>query len=197
MVSLTENEARAIDLLLRNFKHSYNINQVARELDLSPRGANKILKRLENRNILVSEYIGNSKIYSINFANDATADVCQFVLTGNDTTPYIRTWINDLQPLKEHTEMAVLFGSVLAKERRASDIDILIVVKEEKFKRVKNEIEDIEKVKPKEIHPIFQTPEDIIRNIGEEDPVVLRAIRTGMVLWGRDVFVRVIKDGRD
>ena len=48
----------------------------------SPAQLFKILKKLENNKILLSQKIGNSIIYKINFNNDVALDVCQFVLAG-------------------------------------------------------------------------------------------------------------------
>src|SRR3989338_6745298 len=100
MVAITGNEAKVVNFLLRNFSSDYNINQIAKEVKLSPRGAFKILKKLGSNKILISQKVGNNVIYKINFENDVSLDICQFVLAEKETTPYIQTWINDLQSLR-------------------------------------------------------------------------------------------------
>jgi DNA-binding Lrp family transcriptional regulator len=197
MVAITKNEARVMNFLLRNFSANYNINQISKEVNLSPRGAYKILKKLESNKILLSEKIGNNVIYKINFENDVSLDACQFVLAENEVTPYIQTWINDLQQLKEITEMAVLFGSLLTKEKQANDVDILLVFQREKLSKVQEQIKKINQIKSKKIHAVLQTKEDLIGNIKKRDMAILEEIRTGLVLWGRNILVEAIKHGKD
>ena len=193
MVSLTHNESKVINFLLRNFSQDYNINQIARELHLSPRGAYKILKKLEKNQLLRSRGIGNNFIYTLDFEQEKVQDVCQFVLTEKETTPYVRAWIRDLQPLRKLTMMVVLFGSVLTKDKQAGDIDVFLVFNQKHFSLVQEQIKKINQIKSKKIHPLIQTKTDLSRNLQQRDPVVLNVFRTGLVLWGRNVFVEVIK----
>ncbi len=196
MVSITENEARVISFLLRNFAKDYNINQIAKELKLSPRGAYKILIKLENNGLLVSQRIGNNIIFKINLNNDAALDACQFALIEKEAAPYVKMWINDLQPLKELTDMAILFGSILTEKKQARDIDLLLVFEKKNFLKVQEQIKKINKIKPKNIHAVIQTKEDLIDNIKKRDKVLLEEIKTGLILWGRKIFTEAIKNGQ-
>lgn len=193
MVSITKNEARVINLILRDFTRDYNINQIAKELKLSPRGAYKILKKLEKNEIVLPRKIGNNIIYKINFKNSTTASLCQFVLTEKETTPYTKVWINDLQQLRQFTDIAVLFGSVLTKERQANDIDILLVFEKNNLAKVQEQIEKINTIKPKKIHAIMQTKKDLINNLKNKDTALLEEIKTGMILWGENMLFEAIK----
>ncbi len=197
MVSITENESRTVNFLLRNFPKDYNINQLSRELKLSPRGAYKILKKLEQQKILLSKRIGNNVIYKINFSEDRALEMCQVALTEKEVSPYLRTWINDLQPLKEFTEMALLFGSILTKEKQAGDVDLLLVFGKENLARVQEQIKKINQIKSKKIHAVIQTKEDLLSNIKKRDSAILEEIRTGLVLWGRSILVGAIKHDQD
>ncbi len=197
MVSITENESRTVNFLLRNFPRDYNINQIARELKLSPRGAYKILKKLEQQRILLAKKIGNNLIYKINFSEDLSLETCQITLNEKEISPYLRTWINDLKPLKELTEMALLFGSILTKEKQAGDVDLLLVFEKENLGQVQERIKKINQIKSKKIHAVIQTQEDLLDNIKKRDSAILEEIRTGLVLWGRNIFVEAIKHGKD
>jgi len=197
VVAITKNEARVVNFLLRNFSRIYNINQIAREMALSPRGAFKILKKLEKSKILLSQKIGNNLIYKINFENDVSLDVCQFVLAEKEATLYIQTWINDFQSLRELTEMAILFGSILTKEKQAHDVDLLVVFPKENLPQVQEQIKKINQIKSKKLHAIVQTREDLLNNIQKRDSALLEEIRTGLVLWGRNILVEAIKHGQD
>ena len=197
MVSITKNEARVINFLLRNFSKKYNINQLAKELQLSPRGAYKILKKLKNNDILSIQKIGNNHIYTINFNNDIALEVCQFVLIETKNTPYIKTWINDLQSLKKFAKIVILFGSILTKEKQANDVDVLLVFEKKNLLKIQDQIKKINQIKSKQIHAIVQTEKDLLNNIQKRDPALLEEIQTGLILWGRNILVEAIKHDQD
>lgn len=194
MVSISENEARVVEFLHRNFSSKYNINQIARELNLSPMGSYKILKKLEKDSILIPEKIGNAIFYKINFDSDKAIELCKFVLTERKLTPYIKTWIEDLQPLKKLSQLAILFGSILVKDKKARDIDLLIIFRKKDFKEIQKKITEINSIRTAKIHDIVQTKEDFIKNIKNRDKVVLVAVQKGIILWGRELLTEVIKN---
>lgn len=194
MVSLTENEARAIDFLIRNFSQEYNINQLSRELELSPRGIFKILKKLEKENYLISEKQGNNLFYKINYESEEALEACKFVLSERKTTAFIRVQINELKKLRELTKIAMLFGSVLTKDKEAHDVDVILVFKEKEFQKVEKAIEEINSLTSNKIHPIYQTEKDFVDNTRKKDKVIISAIKTGIILWGRDLFLEAIKN---
>ncbi|MBU2496602.1 MAG: hypothetical protein KJ767_00905 [Nanoarchaeota archaeon] len=196
MVSLTQNEARTMEFLIRNFFQTFNINQLSRQLRISPAGIFKILKKLEKQNFLTEQKLGNNIFYKINYESYEALDACKFALTEKKTTPYLNVWIKDLEELKQKTELAILFGSVLDKGRQARDIDILLVFSKKDLKEVENLIDKLDKIKPKKIHAVYQTKEDLIKNIKKQDKTILEEIRTGIILWGREVLVEAIKDGQ-
>ena len=197
MVSMTENEAKAINFLIRNFSQKYNINQLSRELKLSPGGIFKILKKLESQKYLLSNKAGNNIFYSINYDSDDALDTCKFVLADEKQSPYIRVQINELKKLKELVKIAILFGSVLTKEKEANDIDVLLVFDEKNFSEVENKIKEINSLTNKKFHAIYQTPKDFLENIKKKDKVIISGIKTGLVLWGRDLFLEAIKNGQN
>ncbi|MDI6720915.1 MAG: hypothetical protein QMD85_00890 [Candidatus Aenigmarchaeota archaeon] len=197
MVSMTANEARTMEFLIRNFSKNYNINQLARELKISPGGMYKILKKLGRQNFLIETGIGNNVFYKINYMSNEALDACKFALTEKQATPYVRALIKDMEALKDKTELAILFGSVLSKGREARDIDILLVFDRKNLKDVESLIGKINTVKPKKIHAVYQTREDLIKNIRNRDKAILEEISTGIILWNRDFLVVAIKDGQD
>ena len=197
MVSLTENEARTIEFLIRNFSKDYNLNQLARELHLSPGGIFKILKKLEKQNFLLDRRLGNNIFYKINYDSQDALDVCKFALTERKITPYIKVLIRDLDRLRKKTKMAILFGSVLNKEKEAKDIDILLVFNKKNLKEVENLINELDKISTKKIHAIYQTEYDLIENIKKQDNAILDEIKKGIILWGRETLVEAIKNGQN
>ncbi len=197
MVSLTINEAKTLEFLIRNFSKEFNINRLAKELKLSPGGMFKILKKLTKNNFLIGKKLGNNSFYKINYNSEDTLDTLKFVLTEKYATPYLKVWIKDLESLKEKTKLAILFGSILTKGKEANDIDILLTFEKENLKEIEKQIDSINKIKSKKIHAIYQTSQDIINNINNKDPAILEEIRTGIILWGRDYLIEAIKNGQN
>jgi len=191
--SLTQNEARVADFLIRNFQERNSINETGKRLKLSPMGVYKILKKLEKINAVVPEKIGNAIYYRPNLNEEIGVKLSELVLIQNSLSPYAQIQAEDLKPLKDSTLICVLFGSVLTKGKEANDIDILIVLEKKAFNKVSKALGKIKSLKPKKIHEVMQTKEDLLKNIRKGDKVILDIIKTGKILWGAEIIVEAIK----
>lgn len=195
MFALTKNEVRAVGFLLRNFSERYSINALARELKLSPRGAYKIVKKLEKAGVLKPEAIGNAIYYHPNLDSEFGRKVAELVISYVELNPYARVQAKALEKLKPYILSAVLFGSVLTKAENAGDIDVLLVLEEKQFGNAHKVLLEIQSMKPKKISEMLQSKEDTVKNIRKRDAPLLSAIRTGQVLWGSEIIVEAIKNG--
>ncbi len=195
MVAFTRNEARLISFLLRNFTKRYSINQLAKELGLSPMGARKIALKLEKNRILKSEAISNAIYYHPNLDEEIGRKTAELVLAYKDLNPYARAQAKDLEQLRPYALCAVLFGSVLTKAEKAGDIDVLLVLEEGQLNKMHKVLMEIQSIKSKKINEMLQTREDLVRNIRKRDAPLLDTIRTGQVLWGSEIIVEAIRNG--
>src|SRR3989338_8817460 len=195
MLALTKNEARMVDFLLRNFTERYSINQLAKELKLSPQGAYKMAKKLEKARILKPEPIGNAIYYHPKLDEEIGRKAAELVLAYKDLNPYARVQAKDFEQLKTDTVCAVLFGSVLTKAENAGDIDVLLVLTEGQLNKMHKTLMEIQSIKSKKVSEMLQTREDLVRNIRKHDAPLLDAIRTGQVLWGSEIIVEAIRNG--
>ena len=194
MQNLTRNESRTIDFLIRNFREKNSINEIARRLNLSSRGAYKILKKLEGIRVIMPENIGNAIYYRINFNEEVAAKLSEFVLVQNELNTYSQVQAVDLKQLRDISLSCILFGSILTKGKEANDVDILLIIEKKDLKKVISVLDKIKNLKPKKIHEMLQTKEDLINNIRKNDEVILDIIRTGKVLWGAEMIVGAIKN---
>lgn len=194
MINLTENEARAMDFLVRNLKERNSINQIAKKLRLSPNGAYKILKKLEKANAIMPEKIGNAIYYKVNYDDEIGKKLAEFVLVQNELDSYAKVQAEDLKQLKDYALSCILFGSVLKKGKEAKDIDVLLVLESGKFKKLNKKLEEIKELKPKKMHDIMMTREDLLKNIRKSDEVTLGIIKTGKVLWGFETVAEALKN---
>ncbi len=194
MKSLTINESKVIDFLIRNFRERNSINQLSKKLKLSPRGIYKILKKLESMKAIIPENIGNAIYYKINLNDEIGIKLSEWVLVQNELNSYAQVQAEDLKPLKEISKSCILFGSVFTKGKDAKDIDIMLVIDEKDAKLVHINLDKIKNLKPKKIHELLQTKSDLERNIKKNDKMVLNILSTGKVLWGAETIVKAIKN---
>ncbi|MDP3026839.1 MAG: nucleotidyltransferase domain-containing protein [Nanoarchaeota archaeon] len=193
MKDITNNEMLFVLLIFKSPETEYNANNIAKHLGISSMGALKIAKRLEKEGILISKELGKAKFYKINLDNDYTKQYIKFLLKreAEQASAYVKRWINEIKKIK-NAYSAVLFGSVLKKEKEANDIDVLLITDQKKFSALKKEIEEINCLNNKKLHPIYQTKKDLKDNIKKSDEPVLNAIK-GVVVFGEDTVIGLIK----
>lgn len=193
MENITNNEMLFILTILKNPEKDYNANSISKHMKISSMGALKIANRLEKGRILIPRKLGNAVFYKLNLDNDYVRQYVKFLLRreAEQAPVYVRRWINELKKIKS-AACAILFGSILKKYEKAGDIDILLIIDKKRFSKLKEEIEDINLVNVKKIHPIYQTKKDLIENIKNNDKTVLSAVK-GVVVFGEDEIIKLIK----
>ena len=193
MKDITNNEMRFILTVFKNPKTKYNANNLSKVLGISSMGCLNIAKKLEKEKIISFRQLGKAKFFSIEPEKDYVKDYISFLLKreAEQSIPYIRVWINDLRKKITRAEIIILFGSVLTKWDNANDIDVLLVTKQKDFEKLKKEVENINLISNKKLHPVYQTLQDLKENIKKQDPVILNIIR-GIVVQGSEKLVEVM-----
>lgn len=187
-----KNEEKAVLRILKNPENEYNANSISKIIKVTSMGALKLLKRLEKRSILKLRKVSNISFYKINFENEYAVDYVSLMLKSEaeNSSSYVKRWIGEMRKIK-NAGIGIIFGSVLSKGEVANDIDVLFAVEKNKFDNLSNEVEKLNLINEKKIHPVFQTKEDLMRNIEKKDKVVLEAIK-GIVTFGEKEFVKLI-----
>ena len=190
MKDLTINEMRFVLSILKSPEMEYNANNMAVSLDISSMGALKIANRLVKEKILLVKMLGRAKYYRLNI-NEYVSQYLKFLLKreAEQSYPYIKRWIIEIRKIK-NADTAILFGSVLSKNESAKDVDVLLITNSKKFTALQTEIEILNKLNDKKIHPIFQTMGDIIKNVHDKDKIVCDALK-GIVVFGEDIMVNL------
>ncbi|MBI5003202.1 hypothetical protein HZC31_07490 [Candidatus Woesearchaeota archaeon] len=193
-MDITEKEMQFMLLLFKNPEKEYNAHTIAKEITMSAMGALKIAKRLEKEHILTSKQLGKAIFYKLTVNNEYTQQYLTFLLKREAETshPYIKRWIADIRKIKS-ADVALLFGSVLRKHKGANDIDVLFITDQKRFEALKKEIEHINAMNPKKIHPVYQTRKDFTENIVKKDSIVLDALK-GIIVCGEETLVKVMED---
>ena len=188
---IPKNPKKIILYLLRNLELS-NINQISRKLDISVGSAFKILKSLEEKNIVLPSYLGNAKYYQINLKNEEAKKLCELILLEEKRTlkGYAKLYSDELQKFNE-AETIILFGSVLAN-KDFNDVDVLFVAN--KPKEVVKFCLELSKIRTKPVVPLILKKGDLIKEIKDKKEVILNIIKTGVILKGESIFVEVIQN---
>lgn len=193
MSLITKKEAEFVLTLLKSPETDYNAHSISKKLNISPMGALKIAKRLEKERILTSKKLGKAVFYKVNLNDEYARQYVKLLLKreAEQAEPYLKVWISEIRKLK-NADAAILFGSVLKKGSQANDIDVVLITNQQRFEKLKKEIEDISALSPKRVHPVFQTADDFENNIKKRDPVILNVIK-GIVTFGEDIIIKTLK----
>ena len=194
---LPNNTFKIINFLIRNLE-LYNINQMARALDLSVGSVHKILKTLEKRNIVNIKELGNAIYYSINLNNNEAVKLSELVsIEGKNNilreNKIANVYAQDL--VKFDAKLIILFGSILTKKNEAKDIDVLFIIKhKEQVNEINNFCLEISKIRTKKVNPLIMLEQDFVNNLKDKNKAVQDLIKTGIILKGEDIFIRAIKN---
>ncbi len=191
---LTENEKRVLRFLAAKPENDYSINDVAKACGVTPNGAYKILRKLENEGVLLAKQIANIKAYKPDFKNEKTARVYELALMPDALQGRVKLRADDLEQLKAVTKACVIFGSYITAKQRPEDIDALFVVEKDHFEGYKKALAKVQDITPVKIHDVVQTTDDLRQNLKKNDPIVTEALQKGVALWGFDTIVQVIKN---
>src|SRR3989344_5356642 len=192
-MEITDNEMEFVLLVFKSPETEYNANSIAKKLGISSMGALKIGRRLEKGNIIISEEKGKAKFYSLNLENEYAKQYIKFLLKreAENSPGYVKRWINDFKNIK-NADCGILFGSLLKKGKDAGDIDLLLITDNNRFSKLTKELEDINEINVKKIHPMYQTKEDIKNNIKKKDKPLLNALK-GVVIFGEDILMEILE----
>lgn len=192
---LTVNETKLLTYLFRHHSEQSSINGLAKKTGMTPKGAYKILKKLERDDIVVKKTIANADIYHLHFQSSKTEDIIKYVLKSESPpNSYVKVVQKDVEPLHEFAEAIIIFGSIMTKGLQAQDIDLLIILNKKNLASIQVKIKEIESILPKKIHAVFQTKEDMRKNLQKQDPTIAAAIQKGFILSGYDVLYALIKN---
>lgn len=195
MKKITTAEMNAVLTLVKSPEVIYNANNLSKIIRITPMGALKILRRLEQESIVKSKKIGKAITYKVNVEDTYAHRYVSLILVreAQSADPQIKRWITELKKIK-NIEVVVLFGSVLEKQD-PHDIDVLLITDQKRFPKLQQEIKELNEINIKKIHPLYQTYEDIIKNIKKRDKPILNAIK-GIVVFGEEKFIEIYNESR-
>jgi len=193
MKGLSDKEIEILLVLAKDFSTDYNANNITKEIRITPAGAFKAMKNLEKKGLITGKKMGKAVFYKVNLGDYYTFRTMETLLI-NESREKASRWLKEFKDLFNHVEIAIIFGSILRYPKKANDIDLLVVFRKEENNLVNKIIDERRTLSIKAIHLIKQTPEDLNRNLKDNDKVILSAIKNGCILHGYDKLLEVVKN---
>lgn len=195
MDAVTKKEAEILLTLLKDYSRDYNASSLSKQVGMTPMGTLKILRKLEEKQVLASRQMGKAVYYSLNYRNPYARKYLSFLLQkeAEEASPAVKRWVTDLRRLAGCAQAAVLFGSTLS-QKKTGDVDVLLVVEERLDEKLSQEVRELDKVGDRRIHALRQTPADLETNLRGRDRVLVDVFRAGVVVFGYDWMVGVLSD---
>jgi len=192
MLSLTENERKALLILFKEFDSNYSANSLSKKLGISHVGAQKLLKRLKAQGLTESKEIGKSIIHKINLEDDFSRKLISFLLA--EEANNFKRWKDEFKELYKKGRIILIYGSAIKNYKAAEDIDIMAITKKDESKEIDRKIISMEDTLPKKIHCLKLTKTDLLRNARNKQEAIVDIIKNAIVLYGQDDYVEVLKD---
>jgi len=194
MATLTKKESEVLLALFKDFNNDYNANSISKQIKITPRGALKVLKNLEKEKLLKSKKFGKAVFYKANLEDIYATKTIEALLI-REARLKANRWLYEFEDIYKDAEAVLIFGSIIQNFSQAKDIDVLFVLKKNKYKEIRSFIDKKQKILTKPLHPILQTAKDMKKNLKEKNnPALLSAVRTGYVLHGYDKIVEIMKN---
>ena len=192
MTTLTQKEREIVLLLFKDYTTFYNANSISKILNISHVGAQKILKRLLQENLVISKTIGKSITYKLNFNNDYVIHLVSFLLA--DEANKFKRWKEEFKDLFKKDRIVMLFGSTVKDYAHARDIDLIIVLENKEVTEVNEILKRKEEVLPKKLHTIKLNHHDLLENLKKKEKAFVDIIKNAIILYGQDKYVELLKN---
>mgnify|MGYP001590136807 CR=1 FL=1 len=198
MVEISENGKKALKLIFTDFLTSYNSYNLKDRIGLSNAGSLKLLRSLNQKNLLLSEKIGNAIFYKPNFQNEYLIKLLELIFMEYSNLPdFVNGWIYDLKSFIPYTKVILLFGSILSKGKKAGDVDACFILKSIKdYPQLQDLVSEMNKKNRLKIHPFYLTEKDFKQKLNEKDKPLIEIIKSSIVIHGQKLFVEVLKHAR-
>lgn len=187
MRQLTEKEKEIVLMLAKDFTTFYNARSLSKHVGMSPRGALKALKSLELLEIVKGMPVGRAIIYTLTF-NEHVKKLLPLFLFEEAQTKALR-WFKEFEHFK--AKALILFGSAL-RGKGHNDIDVMLLIDPKKYDQVNKQIEEKNAILVRPVHAVWQTHDDLVKNIRKPDKVILEILKTGVVLKGQEAIAEVL-----
>lgn len=186
---INQTTLKILALYRNDYRQSYYLREVAREVDIDMKAVQHQLKRLEDMNIVTSDRRGKIKEYRLNLANSTTRYFMAMAETFYTVTYLAANFL--VKKLLSHVEAnvegsLVLFGSLATGQgTRESDIDILAISERQVDPSA---VKEAENLLGRKINAKLASAEQFLKGLREGDPLIREVVSNHVILKGVDGF---------
>ena len=181
--------------LAKHFSVVHTASSLSQELKLSRWGVWKIIKKLQQEELLLLTPVGNGKTSTqtiqLNWNNKLVEQTITLALAQESTSH--KRWKFNFAEIEKEAEFLLLYGSIIHSPKAARDIDILIVAQKNKLSKINKIIFNIQKTQEKKIHSHSFTSKEFVQEIKKPNKIFSDALKRGTILFGQEKFVKFMK----
>ena len=185
--------ADLLKLLLKEFTSSHTVSSIAETLKISRVGTWKALKTLEKDGLIRLDKISSKKTATftanLNWENPLTEKALALILAKEASDH--KKWVATFNSLEKKHDFLLLYGSILHSPKKARDVDVLLITKD--FRGARKSFEKIQVTQLNKVHALILAEEELQQEIKSNNKAIIDALRRGVVLFGQESFVKLIK----
>lgn len=191
-----ETDKHILTILLKDAFRTHTATSLSKQLKMSRWGTWKILKKLEEDELILSNKIGSGKtgtqIIMLNWDNVLLEKSLALSLT-QEALKY-RRWRYDFSGLEKEVDFLILYGSILHSSKESNDIDLIGIANEGKLSKIDSILLRIQETQAKKIHAIQFTKKELKKELSNKNKAFIDAIKKGIILFGQENFIKFIRD---
>ncbi len=191
MKGLSDKEIEILLLLVKDISNNYNSNNITKKIKITSAGAFKAMKNLENKKLIVGKRLGKAIFYKVNLEDYYTFRVIETLLI-DEAREKAPRWLEEFKELNEHSEIVLIYGSIIRNQKKAEDIDLLVISKDKKG--IDKIIKERRIISTRPIHAIKRSYQELTEDLKNKNEVILNIINSCYVLHGCDKFLEGIKN---
>ena len=182
-------------LICKNLATTHTVTSLSKLLKMSRVGTWKVLKSLESENLIALKQISSGKtsasLIGLQWDNMVLIKYLELYLTEESLQQ--KRWKVNFAELENVADFTILYGSILHSTEKANDIDIINIAQKKNFVKIQNILDKAQKTQAKKIHSINFTAEEFRQEL-KNNEAFIDTVRTGVILFGQENFIRFIKN---
>jgi len=179
-------------LLFCHSDEAFYLRQISRGAGVGLGAVQRELKALVDAGLIVRSIRGRQIYFQANSGSPVFSEIKSLIVKTAGIGDAIRT---GLAPIADRIDLALIFGSVAqGREKRASDVDILIVGNVT-FAEISAALHEVQAILNREINPVVYSADELRKKIRTEDHFLKSVISGGKVflIGDKDELERLAK----
>jgi predicted nucleotidyltransferase len=193
----TPAQQKLLALLFVQVDDAFHLNEIMRLTGLGSASAQRELKRLDDAGLIVSERVGNARLFRPNRDSPVYPELHGLIQKTFGLVGVLRA---ALQPLASGLSVAFVYGSVAkGAEAAHSDVDLLLVGESISYGTLLSALAPAEQALGRKISPTPYTHAEFARRLQEQQHFLMRVLEQPkiFIVGDSDELRRLVESGQD